>query len=988
MSFISQDYEPRYSIFHDLMKHRVREILLVSSLYEAFVLEEDGRLSDRLFDRYVEMQLRYIPRITRVSSAEYAFRAMEERTFDLIIIMARLSDMDPFEFGRCIKERYPGKPVILLSIEPVDQQVLERARQEKTINKVFYWTGDSRILLAIVKYVEDLFNIQEDIRLGVQVVLVIEDSPAYYSIFLPIIYTEIMSQTRELISDSINDTHRLLRMRTRPKILLAETYEQGLEHLQAYEHNLLGLICDIRFPRNGEEDPQAGFDFADKAKQAIPDLPILLQSAELKNREWAYERGFGFLNKNSQNLLLELREFILHNLGFGDFVFRLPDGTELARASNLREMASVVRTIDSRSLEYHITRNHISIWCRARTEFELAEELRPKQKSDFGDLDEVREFIVSRIEKILNYEQAGVIRDFTVFSGSDITPDKMFIRLGAGSLGGKGRGIAFMNALLTREKMIDRYEDVEIRIPNTFVICSEVFEDFVKTNDLQERVIQAKNDEAVARLFRSMPLPRSIVNDLRTMLTQTHYPLAVRSSSFLEDSKMLPFAGLYKTFMLPNNHPAMEVRLRQLSDAIRLVYASIFFRSPKEYVRNVNFRIEDEKMAVVIQQIAGQPHGNRFYPVISGVGQSYNFYPFSYMKPQHGIVALALGLGKYIVEGGKAYQYSPAFPKLNPPFKTPLEFVDNSQRDFFALDLSDPNIRVDHDETFSLDKHDLAVAEDDGVLSFVGSTYSGEDDAIRDTLLLPGPRVVTFANLLKHNSRPLNQIVVDMMKLGSDSFGMPVEIEFAMNMFREKERKDEFFFLQIRPMSASAKYSEVSVDDIAASDTICISPQTMGNGIFTGLYDFVYLDPDTFDVARSLEIADEVGRLNQELIRENRRYILLGFGRWATADRWLGIPVQWHQISNAQVFIESTTPRLRTEPSQGSHFFQNMLSLGIGYFYVPYNNKAARIDWDWLQRQPLERKTSHVRHVRTERPMIIKLDGRSSRGVILKPDSA
>ncbi len=981
MSTISPEYESRYSVFHELMKFRVREILLVSSLYDAFVLEEDGRLSDRLFTEYVELNLRFIPRITRVSSAEEALNILSRQSFDLVITMARLTDMDPLEFGRKVKDFDPSKPVILLSIEPVTRSLLHRARQEQSIDKVFYWSGDSRILLAIVKYVEDLKNITTDTHRGVQVILVIEDSPSFSSVFLPMLYTEIMTQTRHLISDSVNDTHRLLRMRARPKILLAETFEDGLRFFETYKKNLLGIISDIRFPHHDRMDPGAGFVFAEMAKAEVPDLPILLQSMEEENLETARQRGFGYLNKSSDHLLLGLQQFIMKNCGFGDFVFRLPNGNEIGRASNLQELLEQLQQVDGSSLEFHARRNHISIWLRARTEFELAEILRPKKVSDFTSTDELRRNVCEAIARAIDQEQSGIIRDFKAMQ---VSRRRAFIRIGTGSLGGKARGIAFINALIAHHTLFDKYDSVEIKIPNTFVLCSEVFEEFVEAGQLQRIAIDSDSDEELTRLFRNAYLPPGIEDDLRAILREIDYPLAVRSSSFLEDSQVLPFAGIYKTFMLPNNHPDLDVRLKQLTDAIKLVYASIFFQSPKEYVKNSNYRIEDEKMAVIIQELAGIRHDEIVYPTFSGVACSYNFYPFSYLKPDQGIVSLALGLGCYIVEGGKTYQFSPAHPKKNPPYGSPLDLAKNTQTEFYALGMQKPDIRVSDDEAFSLIKLGLDRAERDGSLTHIASTLSAQDNAIRDTLTLPGPRVLTFANILKYNQLPLAPIVSELLEIGRNAFGMPVEIEFAVNMNPNAGEKNEFFFLQIRPMGSGEKHPEVTVDE-AASESFCMSQKTMGNGVFTGIHDIVYLDPDTFDISKSWKIAGEIGEINRQLQDENRFCILIGFGRWATADPWLGIPVKWHQISRTRVFVEANTDSLQVDPSQGSHFFQNMLSLGLGYFFIQRNRDEEFVNWDWLKSQPLHCRTHFVRHVRLEQPVVVKLDGRTSRGVMLKP---
>jgi CheY-like chemotaxis protein len=982
MVILKEDYEPQFGIFHDLMKFRVREILLVSSFYDAFVLEEDGGLSERVFSEYIDLNLRFIPRITRVSSAEDAMEAFKKINFDLIITMTRISDMNLLEFGKKVKELKPNLPLILLTYEWVEIPMLIKLRETKGIDKVFYWTGDTRILLAIIKYIEDLKNLDNDISLGVRAILVIEDSPKFFSMFLPIIYTEIMTQTRMLISEGVNDLHRLLRMRARPKILLAETYEEGKKLYKKYKDNLLGVISDVRFPRKGAIDINAGFRFASRVKREIPDLPFLLQSSNLDNREIAYKKGLDFLHKNSENLLFDLQRFILSNFGFGDFVFKSTKGQEIGRARNLNEFEEMLQIIPRDSIELHSRRNHISIWLRARTEFEAAEKLRPMQISDFDNVDDMRAFIVREIQKLKVHNQSGVIADF---GHSRLDIHNAFVRLGTGSLGGKARGLAFLNALLAKTKLADKFENVEICTPHTFVICSEVFEEFIQENDLQEFAIMESRNNLIAKRFMKAELPKRIAKDLQTLLEEITYPIAVRSSSLLEDSQMLPFAGLYSTFMLPNNHPNFKRRLKQLYDAVKLVFASVFYKSPKEYVRNTNFRIEEEKMAVIIQQIVGQEFDGKFYPVVSGTAQSYNFYPISHMEPEDGVVQLALGLGLVVAEGTQTFRVSPQFPEMNPPYSSAAEFLKKSQSFFYALDLVKENLRISKNEKFSLKKCELSEAERDGSIFFVASTFSSADNAIRDTISIPGPRVLTFANLLKYNIFPLSDILNEILKIGRESFGSHIEMEFAVNLFKDKSIKPQFYLLQIRPMVVGQEDGEVSLGDIEHDDIVCTSFHSMGNGIIEGIHDIVYVDPETFDISKSRVIAEEVGALNKKLANENRKYMLVGFGRWGTADPWLGIPVEWYQIANASLIIESNLNGFNVDPSQGSHFFHNLTSLRLGYFHIKKPNAKEYVNWQWLNEQKNLAKSGFVKHVRFKNPLIIKINGRVSQGVVLKP---
>ncbi|MCP4219005.1 MAG: phosphoenolpyruvate synthase [bacterium] len=983
MVVFENDYEPLFHGFHDLMKYRVREILLVSSFYDAFVLEEDGGISERIFSEYIDLNLRYIPRVHRVSNAEEALKALKKHHFDLVITMTRISNMNIDEFGREIKKIKPGMPVILLTYEWVDVNLLIKVRDSKSIDKVFYWTGDTRILLAIIKYIEDLKNRDRDIKQGVRLILLIEDSPRFYSLFLPILYTEIMTQTRNLISEGVNDLHRLLRMRARPKIIMAETYEEGKKLYKKYKNSLLGVISDIRFPRKGKIDKHAGFRIAKKLKQDIPDLPFLLQSSNLENKETAFQNGLDFVYKNSPNLLVDIRRFILSNFGFGDFVFRNAEGHEFGRASSLQKFEQLLQYIPGESLDFHAHRNHISIWLRARTEFQCAEKLRPKQVSDFENVEGLRTYILYEIQELIRKNQYGVIGDF---GKTRIDSKNSFVKLGSGSLGGKARGLAFLNTLLARVKLNEKFEKVDIRTPHTFVVCSDVFEEFMTANNLQEYAIAESDNKKIARKFLRAKLPQRIVSDLGILLDQITYPIAVRSSSLLEDSQSLPFAGLYYTYMLPNNHKLLKTRLKQLCNATKLVFASVFYLSPKEYVKNTNFRIEEEKMAVIIQQIAGETYNQRNYPVVSGVAQSYNFYPISHMEPEDGVVELALGLGATIADGGQTYRFSPKYPQMNPPYASAADFLKKSQNRFYALNLAHSNFKIFDDEKFNLERLDLNAAEEDGSLFFVAGTFSAQDNAVRDTISIKGPRVVTFANLLKYNLFPLAEILEEILKMGREAFGSHVEIEFAVNLFKDKTRTPEFYLLQIRPMVVGKENVEICMEDIAKEEVVCMSKHAMGNGVFTNLYDLVYIDPELFDASKTRDMAQEVGEINRKLIDEKRRYILLGFGRWGTSDPWLGIPVEWHEMSGAQIIIESNLEGFNIEPSLGSHFFHNLTSLGLGYMHIAKTSEEEFVLWDWIREQETLQKGTYIRHIRVEKPFEVKINARGARGAILKPN--
>ncbi|MCP5102568.1 MAG: phosphoenolpyruvate synthase, partial [bacterium] len=652
--------------------------------------------------------------------------------------------------------------------------------------------------------------------------------------------------------------------------------------------------------------------------------------------------------KNSDNLLYDLHRFILSNFGFGDFIFKDSSDREIGRAGNLVEFERVIQYVPGESIEYHSRNNHISRWLRARTEFACAEKLRPQKVSDFKDIEELRSSIQLEIRKLINRNQLGVIGDF---GQAQFDSQNAFIKLGTGSLGGKARGIAFINTLLAQTRLDETFADVDIRTPHTFVICSDVFEEFVAVNHLQGFAVSGTDNEMVAKRFVEAELPAKIVNDLRTLLEKVKYPIAVRSSSLLEDSQSLPFAGLYTTYMLPNNHTEIMTRLKQLCAAVKLVFASVYYKSPKEYVKNTNFRIEEEKMAVIIQQIVGQVQNDRVYPVVSGVAQSYNYYPISHMEPEDGVVELALGLGATIADGGRTFRFSPQYPEMNPPYSSAAEFLQKSQNQFYALDLSEKDLEIKRDEKFSLVSLSLEEAETDGTLFFVAGTFSGEDNAIRDTISIKGPRVVTFANLLKYNVFPLADILKELLRIGWESFGSHVEIEFALNLYKDKSKKPDFYLLQIRPMVTGRESVEIMMDEIDPADAVVMSAHSMGNGVFKDMYDLVYVDPETFDRSKSRLIAHEVGEINKTFIAENKRYILIGFGRWGTSDPWLGIPVEWHQMSCARMVVEANLGDFKVDPSLGSHFFHNLTSLGLGYFHISRTTDREFVLWDWIKEQ-------------------------------------
>jgi len=976
------DLKTRFSGVHDLMKFRVTEILLVSTPYDGFVLEEDGQLSEQIYNQFSDLSIPIIPRIHRVSSQEEAFEELEAGVFHLIITMSRISDLSSFEFERALKDAYPDIPIVMLSYDRLTNDMIAQIRKNTCINRVFYWSGDSKILLAIIKYIEDQHNVEADSKQGVQAILLVDDSPVYYSQILPIIYTEILTQTRYLVKHAMNISHGLLRVRLRPKILLAETYEEAMEIIMKYRHNLLGVISDVSFPKDGDINPSAGIQLAHQMREMITDFPFLLQSEQMENAEKAKEIDVHFLNKNSPNLLHDIRTFILENYGFGSFVFKYPDGRVIAEASDITNLERIIRDLPDESLYYHASNNHFSRWLRARAEFEVAEKLRCIDATEFSSIKDIRTYILDVLKEYFQRYQSGVILDFEGLTKKDM--ENAFIRLGTGSLGGKARGIAFIKSLIIKAQLTDKYEDIKVMVPRSFAICSDVFERFLEDNHLYDFTAQEGDEAEIARRFMAADLPAAIQKNLEVLTQYVSGPLAVRSSSILEDSRVLPFAGIYKTYIVPNSHADQAIRIKQLSDAVKLVFASVFYAAPVQYAKNADIRIEEEKMAVLIQELVGENYGDLYYPVISGVAQSYNFYPYDPMKPEEGTVSLALGLGKTVVGGEQVHRFSPAHPKMNPPYSSPEEYFQKSQRTFYAVNLkSSADLTLRADDDYNYEKLPISRAEQDNTLEYVGSTYSSENDYIYDNVNQKGPKLVTFAPILKYNRLPLTNIIKDLLRLGKQSFGADVEIEFAVNIPKDKDKPKEFYFLQIRPMVVGREAVQVRLDD--TKEAWCCSQRTIGNGSYQDIHDIIFVNPDTFELKDSIEIATELGELNNLLVAEGRRCILIGFGRMGTSDRWLGIPVSWSQMSQAQIIVEVDSKDLHPEPSLGSHFFHNLTATKMGYFHIPYNNEEeARIDWDWLLSQPVLRQTKRVKLIRRDDPFLVKIDGRGFKSIIYK----
>jgi DNA-binding NarL/FixJ family response regulator len=981
LSLTRREYDPDYAAFHDLMAFRVREVLLVSSLYDSYILEEDGLLSESLDAEYHQLSLSYAPHITQVSTAEAARRAIDLRPFDLVITRTRLGEMDPIRFAREVKQAHPDLPVVLLADNPPEANRVKEQNEAGHIDQVFVWRGDVAVFLAIIKYIEDRRNVDWDTRAaGVRVILLVENSVRFYSSYLPMLYREVMEQTRALMADGVNARQRLRRMKGRPKVLLAETFEQGWEIYDRHRRHLLGVISDARFKRAGHTDPRAGIEFVRRVKEQDPDMPALIQSSDQALAETARAIAAAFVYKHSPTLLEELRRFMRTSLGFGDFVFGLPDGTEVARVRDLAEMARTLRTVPAESLVFHASRNHFSNWCMARTEFQLAARMRPVRVSEFPDGEGLRAYLLGAFEQLRTDTRRGVVVDF---SRADLEELGGFARIGAGSMGGKGRGLGFINGFLTRQP--EQTEGVRVVVPPAIVLGTEVFDHFLSENDLRAFALSDVSDEEIDAAFLRAQLPPTVLGDLAALADRVRHPLAVRSSSLLEDSHDQPFAGVYRTCMVPNSSLSAEGRLRDLCAAIKLVYASTFSQNAKAYLQRTPYRSEEEKMAVVIQKLVGRAHGTRFYPDFAGVARSYNYYPVMNLKAEDGIAVVALGFGKTVVEGGRSIRFSPGAPEVLPQFSSTKEILCNAQVEFYALDLRGHTAFATAGADDTMVKFDLDAAEEDGTLSAIGAVWSEDNDAIYDGISRPGVRLVTFGPMLKHRTFPLPEILGRLLRLGSEAMSCPVEIEFAVNL-EGPEGTPEFALLQIRPMVVEfgTENLDEAMQTIGREQILCLSQQALGHGRVRDIRDIVVVRPDTFDRGETRAIAVEVGRINARLRDEQRPYLLVGPGRWGTSDRWLGIPVEWRQINGASAIVETDLDEVPVQPSEGTHFFQNLTSFGMGYFTIHRAEGGGWIDRAWLDAQPAAEVTTYLRHIRLESPLDLRIDGKSRTGVVLK----
>ncbi|MDG1900612.1 MAG: PEP/pyruvate-binding domain-containing protein [Bacteroidales bacterium] len=982
---LNQDFYFNETSFIHLMRRRIYQVLLISSVYDAFMLEEDGRIDEQIFHEYTSLNLRYPPQFLKATNEEEALKILESESIDLVISMLSAEKVSTFELTDYIKNEYPDVPIVMLT--PFSREVtLKLEKLElRSVDYVFSWLGNADILLAIIKLIEDNMNVDNDVdEVGVQAILLVEDNIRFYSSYLPIMYKIIFQQSKSFVNEGLNEHQRMMRMRGRPKILLATNYEDAFSIYIKYKKNLLGVISDISYMRNGVIDKNAGFALCTHIKLDNPYTPLLLQSSDKKNNARAKELRVGFLDKNSKTLTLDLREFIKEYFAFGDFVFKDPTlGIEVARAKDLKDLQDKIYDIPSNSLRYHIQRNHFSKWLRARALFPLAELFRSFKSDDFKDLYEIRYFIHNAISQFRISKARGVISQF-----NRETFDKYFsiTRLGQGSIGGKARGLAFLDTLIKRNNFYTYSDKIEIAIPKTVVIGTDIFDEFMDINNMYSIALSDNySDQEILDRFMESKLPETALGDIYKIASSIESPLAIRSSSLLEDSQYQPFAGIYNTYMIPFRKDDPERMFSMMRSAIKAVYASAYYADSKAYMQATKNVIDEEKMAIVIQEVVGSTYGDKFYPTISGVGRSIDYYPLEPGVPEDGTVSLAFGLGKYIVDGGLSLRFCPRYPKNILQTSTPELALRETQKYFFALDVSDHELVLKPNDGESLKKLKIKEAEKDKSLKSVASTYIMQDNVVRDGYNYQGKKLVTFSNILKHNTIPLAEVLDRVLRLGEEEMGNPVEIEFAIDLKLKEGEKASLKLLQIRPVASKDESVNITDKELEKSDSLIVSRSALGNGIIDNINDIVYVRTQNFDASKTNEIVDYIESLNKSFIEREENYILVGPGRWGSSDPWLGISVNWSQISAARLIVESGLEDYRIDPSQGTHFFQNLTSFRIGYFTVnPFINDGI-YDIDFLDKQPAVFENEFVRHVKFDKSLKIIIDGKKNLGMVLKP---
>ena len=973
--------------FQNLMQNRIFHVLLIASPYDAFMMEEDGRVDEQIFFEYMALNLTSAPRFTKVANYEEAYAELSQKNFDLIIAMPGVDVSETFQQAKEIDRLYPDIPFVVLT--PFSKEVRRRIANEdlRGVDYVFSWLGNVDLILAIIKLIEDKKNAESDIKdVGVQGIIVVEDSIRFYSAVLPHLFKYLLKQSMIFSEEALNDHERMLRMRGRPKVLLARDYEEACSLMDEYGENILGVISDVRFPRGGIKDPEAGFRFARRVREQYPYTPVILQSQESENAERASREGFVFLDKNSKTLPQDLKKVIRKLFGFGDFVVNDPaTGKELMRIKELKDLQKNVDAIPAEALYEVCLNNSVSRWLSSRALFPLAEALKKYRFTDLSQSDGVKKLISESIVKYRRMKNRGVV---AIFRKDRFDSFSNFARIGDGSLGGKGRGLAFIDQIIKRNPVCDDFEGVQITIPRTIVICTDLFDEFMESNNLYPLALSDRSDAEILEAFLKAPLPERLIEDMKALCEVLDRPIAVRSSSLLEDSHYQPFAGIYATYMVPCIPDRVE-RLRQLGDAVKGVYASVFFADSKAYMNATSNVIDQEKMAVILQEVAGESHHGVYYPSFSGVGRSLNYYPVGDESSEEGVAEIAVGLGKYIVDGGRALRFSPAHPDKVLQTSTLQLALRDTQTTLYGLpEDAESSSAFSTNDSFNLLKLSVADAFQTGALKYMVSTYDPQDGVIRDNEFGRGRKVVTFANVLKQGVFPLADIVKFMLSAGQYEMGRPVEIEFAGNIdpkATSSERKGTVYWLQIRPIVDRKEMLDDSILEVDDSKLILRSEMALGHGMQDNIRHIVYVKPDAFDSLKNPETALEIEAINKEFVNLGQGYILIGPGRWGSSDSALGIPVKWSQISAARLIVESALPGYRIEPSQGTHFFQNLTSFGVGYFTVDPSKGDGVSDLDYLNSLPAVKETDTLRIVEFPEPLTIAINGRKSRGIVAKP---
>ena len=970
--------------FANLMQKRVFNVLLVASRYDAFIMEEDGRVEEQIYFEYVSLNLSSPPRVKQVTTNEEAFEELALKRYDLIITMPGVDCSETFTQAKAMKRLYPYIPIVVLT--PFSHEVSRRIAKEDLsgVDYVFSWLGNVDLLVAIIKLIEDKMNAEVDITsVGVQLILLVEDSIRFYSSILPNLYNFVLKQSQIFSTEALNDHERMLRMRGRPKVMLARTYEEAMQIYEKYSGNMLGIVSDVSFVRAGEKDKKAGIKFCTYVRSCDPYLPLIIESSERENQKEAIKLNASFLDKNSKKLPVDLRKTILKNFGFGDFTFINPNtGEPIVTIKNLKDLQDNIDIIPDDSLYYHASRNHISRWLYSRAIFPMAEALQPRQITDLSEISEIRKLIFDAIVQYRKMKNRGVV---AIFKRDRFDKYSNFARIGNGSLGGKGRGLAFIDAMIKRNPTFDNIEGVNVTVPKTVVLCTDIFDTFMESNNLYQIALSDISDEEILEHFLKAKLPEELKPDFLAFFDVVGKPIAVRSSSLLEDSHYQPFAGIYSTYMIPSLDDKNEM-LRLLLDAIKAVYASVFYADSKAYMTATSNVIDQEKMAIILQEVVGTQYNDRYYPSFAGVGRSINYYPINDEKAEDGVVDLAIGLGKYIVDGGRSLRFSPRHPNKVLQTSTLDLALRDTQTRFYALDMNRGEKPFSIDDGFNLLKLHVKEAENDGALRYIASTYDPYDQVIRDGLYPGGRKVITFANILQHDVFPLPRILQLVLKYGEQEMRRPVEIEFAATMSREQDKTGTFYLLQIRPIVDSKEMLDEDLNEIRDEDVILRSYNSLGHGIMNEIHDIVYVKTEGYSASNNQAIAWEIEKINRQFLNEGKNYVLVGPGRWGSSDTWLGIPVKWPHISAARVIVEAGLTNYRVDPSQGTHFFQNLTSFGVGYFTINAFMNDGVYDQDFLNAQPAVDETKFLRHVRFEKPMIVKMDGKKKLGVVLRPE--